>query len=369
MLRVLQSPGLTHDHRVHELEVAGVGREGHGDAAPIPKGVVGLRSVVVLHVPGPGYVQGATAVSLELGQHVLVWDIQRMGENVEAASMRHSQDDPASSAVGHLFQRQIQHGHHHVGALQGKALLAQVGPMQELLEALDFREPLEEPDLLGPIQLPGVLPGLHLRPEPPHALRVLDVLELETDVARVGLAQPLQDLREGLAFLGAVHHHRPRDAGELLHAGAEERRIQLRVPRGWGSQGIDLREHVPVIPIRLNERRRASHHGKEGFQVPDLVPVVGGNRSRSRGFGSGGGRSRGTISGDPFGQQEPRCLGRSGPLREELTPLLGDGLGVPGVLLVEQLGVGSVLLVEKGVTHGRIDPPEGAGRRGITREP
>ena len=107
---------------------------------------------MVLHVAGAALRRELPAfdlpAALELGEDRLVRPPHRVGQHVEPAAMRHPEDDVPGAGLGRALDRQIEHRHQHVHALDGEAFLAQVGLVQEALQRLDLGQPAQQPALL-----------------------------------------------------------------------------------------------------------------------------------------------------------------------------------------------------------------------------
>ena len=58
--------------------------------------------------------------------------------------MRHADHHVARAALGRALDREVEHRHQHVHALDREPLLAEIGLVQELLERLHLGEPLQQ---------------------------------------------------------------------------------------------------------------------------------------------------------------------------------------------------------------------------------
>jgi hypothetical protein len=193
--------------------------------------------------------------------------------------------------------------------------------VQEALEELRRRDVLEHVQALawlerrdvGGILQPPLQPGL--------APGVLDVGELDADLAAVGRAQALQDLAQRL-------HRAAReiagDVGpvEIVAAEAVVRRIQLGEIAGLPAQGIRVRDPMSAGAIGMDQPQHAR------VLVRHLRRHLGA-RGLALGRGLRGGRRR------------RRRRGRVG-LLEELRPALVDRAGVHLVALADLLDEGRV---------------------------
>ena len=138
-------------------------------------------------------------LALELAEDRLVRAAEDVREDVEAAAMRHPEHDFVRALVGGEGDRLVQHGHHHVQALDRELLLAEERPPQVALEALDLGEAPEQRALLVRVERLVVAAGLDRGVEPGSLLVVGDVLDLVGARAAVDLAQSRQDLCRGLS--------------------------------------------------------------------------------------------------------------------------------------------------------------------------
>ena len=140
------------DHdRIDRLEVARVRRERqrHLDHVTLLSAEQ-PRAEVVFHVAGEllgrivlvllrsplGALEGSDDGLVRLAEHV--------GHHVQAAAMGHAEDDFAHAVAGRGQHDLVQHRDEHVGAFDRKALLPQIGLVQEALEAFDIGQAAKE---------------------------------------------------------------------------------------------------------------------------------------------------------------------------------------------------------------------------------
>ena len=267
--RELACPRQPRHHRIDELQVARVGGQRDPHRAAVAQDMVARGAVVVLHVPDPALVvgQGQDAVrgrgrALELAQDLVVADAYAVREHVEPAPVGHPHHDFPASPPRRDLEHQVHHGHEHVVPLEGEPHLPRIDPVQELFEAFHPGEADQQFHLLFAGRRLRVGARLHLVPEPAHPLRRLQVLELVSDGSAVDALQPLQVVRNPFVAIVAE------DGGggeclQLLHAGAEEGRVELRVPRGIAPERIDARQLVTVVAEGLHERGGACDEMEE----------------------------------------------------------------------------------------------------------
>ena len=153
-----------------------------------------------------------------------------------------------AAALHDLFERR----HHRLATVQAEALGAGVFEVQEAFELLGRHQPVvDRPpaalgelgavvDLLDPLLQPGLLLG------------VLDVLELDPDIAAIGLAQARDDLlQRGRAHPQAVDIDPPVPIG---FGEAVEGRIEFRMPgRLVDAERIEIRLEMAAHPVGADQ--------------------------------------------------------------------------------------------------------------------
>ena len=213
---VLERPGHALHHRIHELEVAGIGGEGDVNRGPVRETLLALGALVVLDVSGSLDREGPFGLDpFEFSGDLLVSEPHDVGQDVEAAAVGHPQHDPFGADLGRLVEREIQHGNHDVGPLDGEALLAEVCGVEKLLQALDLGKPLEKAHPVSGLERARMRAGFNLIPEPPDHAGVLEVFELVSDRPAVGLLESLEYVSQGLVAR-VLEHQRGREFLELL---------------------------------------------------------------------------------------------------------------------------------------------------------
>ncbi len=122
--------------------------------------------------------------------------------------MRHADHDLTRAGRGRALDREVQHRHEHVVALDGEPLGAEVRAVEELLEALHLDQPVQQPALVLGAERAAVLAGFDRVPQPVAADGVLEVLVLVADRPAVRGAQPAHHVGSGLADLAETEHFR-----------------------------------------------------------------------------------------------------------------------------------------------------------------
>ena len=166
--------------------------------------------------------------------------------------MSHADDHVPGTRLGGPLDREVQHGHQHVHALDREPLLAQVRLVEELLQGLDLGEAAEQrAPLLGGERL-AVGAGLDLRPQPDALLVGRDVL----DLVRHGSAVGGLEIGQRLGQRPTRHAIRRTFGGDRRHDLRREpqRRGRGRGRRSAGAKGIEVGGEVAVHSERLDQR-------------------------------------------------------------------------------------------------------------------
>src|SRR5688500_2229559 len=192
-LAILREQGLPGAHhalknRVGELEVARIRNERHANlvVADFP---AARESQVVLHVPCLALCARRRVPALELTEDCLVWLLENVREDVDASAVRHRDSDFARSVLRGSVDCGVEHRNHHVGAFDREPLVALINPAEEALQSVDFGEAAEYGFLLIGRERLVETPALDLLAQPLALFRAAQVIELESDIARVQRAQ------------------------------------------------------------------------------------------------------------------------------------------------------------------------------------
>ena len=161
---------------------------------------------MIFDVAGAFDVVGRERAALEFVENRPMRLAHDLGQHIEAAAMRHAEDDvldaQGAAALDDLFERR----HHGFAAVKAKALRAGVFDVEELLETLRLDELVEdgalaflgEGDLLAGAFDPLLQPAL--------LGRIGDMHEFEADRPAIGPAQNLQHLGDGREFEARARH-------------------------------------------------------------------------------------------------------------------------------------------------------------------
>ena len=169
-------------------------------------------------------------------------------QDVETSSVRHREDNLLDALLAGTLEREVDEGDQTLAPLEGETLRAEEFIMDKLLEHLRIGELGEYAELRISIKAELILARLHTLLEPVLRRHVIDVHELDTDLATVGRAEMLQDLSE---CKGAWSKEGARRKA-LLHmliAEAVEGWVELLVLLPMEAEGIDLRGTVPPNSI------------------------------------------------------------------------------------------------------------------------
>ena len=275
-------------HGVHGLEVARVRRQADVDRLAGRGLVHAVGAVVVLHVSRAALGRERlldVPPALELGEDRLVRQAHDVRQHVEPPTVRHAEHHAARPGLAGELDRQVQHRDERVQALDRKALLAQVGRVQEPLEHLDRREPRQELALLVRRERRAMLAGLDDLAQPHALLMAADVLHLVGDRAAVGLEQLGVCVGQGAA--GHVDaQHLGWDARHDLGSEPQGPRVERRVAGRIGGERVEPRCEMAEVTDRLHER----HRGRHVLQLlhSDLHPGAWGVGHGGRGSLAGG---------------------------------------------------------------------------------
>ena len=265
---VLLGAGDALEHRVDDLEVRRVGRDGDLDRVAVLGGELALDAQVVLDVAGA--LHGARVdVALELAEDrtgALAGDVD---QHVEAAAVGHADADLLEAVAGGLLADLVEQRDRGLATLEAEALLADELGLQERLERLGLVELGQDAELLLARRL-GVA-ALEALLEPATLGRVLDVHVLGADRARVRVAQDAEDLTQlHVAALAAERRTGGELAVEVPQREAVRRGVEVGVAALLVLQRVGVGHEVTADPERVDELQHA------GLTV-DVVVVADGD--------------------------------------------------------------------------------------------
>mmetsp|Transcript_16692 Transcript_16692/g.47917 ORF Transcript_16692/g.47917 Transcript_16692/m.47917 type:complete len:764 (+) Transcript_16692:1121-3412(+) len=355
---VLLGAGLAGHDGVDALQMGGVGNQTEVDLPPIRVGAVHAGSQMVLHVaadaplPTLGLGVGIDVVmrALELGEDERHGLAHNVGQNVETASVRHTNDEAVSAELGGPVDAILEGGDDGLSAVQAESLggIKLVG--EEVLEGVGKAQPLENVELLLLVvgKPPRLLDAL---PDPIALVLVADVHVLNGEGAAVRLPEHVDDGAEGdLA----------RHAGQLLEealvatarrAAEVELAIEIARPveamiRGGELLGITLGQVGGIARVG-----RAEREGFLGVQ-PQRIQIAGHV-------------ARNLIGPDEMRNAEGIGLASSGPGQGRRRGCRYAGAGNDAGTAVVGLVVRNALLEILKVAAPRLVDAGGVGQPGI----
>ena len=135
----------TLDHRVNRFQVAGIREQADRDLLAVRRDVGAFGFGVVLHVAGHvGAGCQPLLALLELHQERLVGAVDDMGDDAEAAAVRHAHHHLARAVVGQQLQRLLEHHDHRVETFDREGFLAEEGLAQVTVHGLNLRQATQQ---------------------------------------------------------------------------------------------------------------------------------------------------------------------------------------------------------------------------------
>src|SRR5437667_228384 len=300
------------DHRVDGLQVTRVGAEREVDLVARARGVVARVAEVVLDVAVSGRLAREQR-ALEFRQDHLVRLADHVGEDVQAAAVRHAEDHLLDAERPSLLDQRVEHRDQRLAAFEREALGGRVAHLQELLEHLGLEKVLEHADAILGRELGAVLGRLHALLEPLALLLVRDVEVLDAERPAIGPPAAFDQLPEWRAT-------------ETLEPAAFDH--PLHVVRGETELG--------------GVEQRMAHGARlERVQVSDQMAELAEGMDQVRGVGYADRRRAGRLD---QGGGHLAVVARQLETGEESRPALVDGGGIG---LVAAILLGHVVLVRQ----------------------
>ncbi len=317
------------DHRIHDLQVRRVEGKRHVDVAA-GRADVGGEAHVVLHVSGAGH-RLQVVLALELAEQLLWCLAEHVHEHVDAAAMRHAENDLLDAARAALLNEIVEHRDQAVCALEREALLPDVTRVQITLDSLRRGELTEDVAALGGRERISQHPVLQPLAQPLALAIVREVGEIGAHLARVHPTEQGDDVPQphlrpaaarepGREELGLHVRVGEPDVLGLQHLGDVQFRETERVEVGYlvtalavdldepGDRGLFLRDRITGLRRMHGARRRAGRRTRAGRRAPGRC-------------GTGGRRAH---------------------LLEKSPPVLGHRSGIEAIRFVEILDVGRI---------------------------
>ena len=239
---VLDGADLAEDNGVLSLEMRGVGNERELDALAGGGRALEVHAQVVLDVTRTLLI--ATGHTGELGENGLVGLADDVGEDIETATMGHTDDDILDTIVDGAVDKSLHTRDEGLATLKTETLVVGVLGGEEGLEAGGPDEAIEDAALLINAVLEG-LGDLETLTEPVALLTVGDVDELNTIRAAVDVLAGGDDLAEG-HLLAAIAGEARKDTGAEAVLGIEVL-LSETVVFGGELLGLDVAETLGGI--------------------------------------------------------------------------------------------------------------------------
>jgi len=250
------------DDGVDGLEVAGIRGETDADLRAGRGGAGGGVAKVIFYIAIAAN-EVRDVVFRELGEEGGEGFCEEIGEDIEASAMGHAHDDLHDAAARAVLEDGVESGHEGLGALEGKAFLANVLGVEEVLEVFGLEEFAQESDLEVAAGGRVVGAGFDALAQPVPDTDILDVHELETDGAGIDEAENVDHL--------AQHHHASaeQEAGgdgeiEVLFLEAEFAKAEKGLVGALADEGIELGDSVADGAIGVDEALDACLEGEIG---------------------------------------------------------------------------------------------------------
>ncbi len=239
------------DHRIHELEVAGIEVEIQIDRAAVGGGAQRRIAEVVLYVPVALHITGRE-IRLELAEDHIEWLVQDVGQDVEPATMGHSDHDLLDSDRRGRVDQSLEHRNQRGGAFERESFLSYVLHVQELLEGVGDPQSLQQVDTRRGLEDGTVADRLHALLEPFASLALGDPHELDADRAAVGVAQGRDQVAHHTVH-GPAERVVPQRPVQVGRGQAMGRGIELPALGRGLAQRVDPGDPVAEFPVRVHE--------------------------------------------------------------------------------------------------------------------
>ena len=269
--RELLGAGPAEHDRVHRFEVRRVRAHREVNRVAIEL-TVGRGAEVILHIAGAEGARALRRAALELVEDLVIALAHHSGEHVEAAAVRHADDDFVDAERAAALDDLLQRRHGCLAAIQAEAFRARETFVQETLEGFGFDQLAEDRELALAGERNALVRPLDTLLQPGFLGRVGDVHELDAERRTIGPLQDIQHLVDGGA-LKAEHVVDEDRTVAVLRAEAIGRRVKLGLlAEARQAQGVELRGEMSPNTIG------ADHH-----QRTDRISHRLGNVSRGRG--------------------------------------------------------------------------------------
>ena len=187
VIAVLLGAHAAHRNRVDELEMAGIEAQRQMDFVALGGDPVAAVAEMILHIAAA--VMALAVRVVEFSEYLLRALAQNVDEHVQAAPVRHAEDDLIDALIAGPLDGQIEQRNEAFAAFQRKTLGADVFLLQELFENHGVGQPRQNAQLAFAAELQPIGRPFHAFLQPLADRHIIDVHELHADRAAVGLAQ------------------------------------------------------------------------------------------------------------------------------------------------------------------------------------
>ncbi len=285
------------EHGIDRLEMARVRRHRNHELDAFSAGNGPRRAKVVLDVAAPlnAFVAELTADRiLELREDLVVGLAEHVRHHVQAPAMRHADERLPDAGLGRLGNHLVEDRHEHVEPLDREPRLARERAVQEPLERLDVRQPVEQRNRIDRIGRRAIPSRLDRLAQPLPFLRNEDVRDVVARRRTVNRPQPLDDVPHRVCAFGhGTIEQRRRKRAKVGFSDAVRFRPKRGIAHRPAAKRIDFGREVAVTPNRLRQVDGADHEvGRGGtratcrrrFGSPaaSVVPIDAGGGTRSK---------------------------------------------------------------------------------------
>ena len=319
------------NHGIDDFQMRGVERQRNVHRA-VGGGDVGTEAHVVFHVAA-GQADGRAA--FKFGEQVGGFFAQGIDQHVQAAAVRHTDDDFFHAVFAGILDQVVQADNRAFAAFHAEAFLADIFGVQVAFQCFDGGNLLQDVAFFLFAEAGGGLVAFEIVANPVALLAVVDVHVFHTNVAAVGFFQPGQDV--GQRELGLA-------AAEIAAANAEfNRHIGAVQPVFFGGEAFGMAGFFQFQRIQIGGAGTLDAVGGHQAQHADLFLQhafvdAAGCGCGSTVFGQIGERFLNRTVGDIA----RHCARLGGQIAEILLPMLINRIGIAQKALVQFLDVGGI---------------------------
>ena len=252
---LLLGPHDPFDHRVDQLQVAGVRAERAVDLVPARRDAIVRVAEVILDVAVPfGCLRRCRF--REFAEDDLVGLVHRVRENVQPAAVRHAHHDFFRAEGSALFDQRVEQRNQRFGAFDRESLFAEEPGVQEFFERLGRDQQFENAPRFVRRKCRAIENRLHPLLEPRPLLLVRDVHELDAERSAIRRLQLCEQIakRLGRRTQKAAGAER---AAQVFFREAELVQLQERMGRAVVTQRIEPGDAMPQLAVGMHQIKRA----------------------------------------------------------------------------------------------------------------